>query len=259
MIFNLDQLFRTNRFSGFDRIGDTNQLTYALTSRWLSSETGTERASLSVGQIKYFAKRKVFLCQSITGFCEDNPYTFGFLSPLSDYSPVAARGVYQLNSAWGVTGDYIWDPYTHATNNANLNLHYQPQPNQIINFGYSYLVNGDITQVRGNQTQNDALHQALIAFTLPLTDRWGAVGAYSHNISKNYSMMSLAGLQYDSCCWAMRILGGRTFKSLDAGFEPHFNTNVYLQIALKGLGSVANNDPNNILQTYIPGYSDPFH
>ena len=36
MIFNEDQLFRKNRFSGFDRIGDTNQLSYALHSRWLS-------------------------------------------------------------------------------------------------------------------------------------------------------------------------------------------------------------------------------
>ena len=36
MIFNSEQLFRTNRFSGFDRIGDANQLAYALTSRWIS-------------------------------------------------------------------------------------------------------------------------------------------------------------------------------------------------------------------------------
>jgi len=259
MIFNMDQLFRTNRFSGFDRIGDANQLSYALTSRWLSDETGIERANISIGQIKYFAKRKVFLCQSITGFCEDNPYVFGSLSPVSDYSPVTTRGVYQLNSAWGITGDYIWDPYTHATNNADLHLHYQPQPNKIINFGYSYLENGDITQVRGNQSEDNALHQAIIAFSWPLAQRWGAVGAYSHNISKNYSMMSLVGLQYDSCCWAMRVLGGRTFTSLNSGFEPQYNNNVYLQIALKGLGSVANSDPNTILQTFIPGYSDPFH
>lgn len=259
MIFNVDQLFRDNRYSGFDRIGDANQLTYALTSRWLSRQTGVERAVFSLGQIRYFSNRKVPLCQSITGTCVEKPDTFGYLSPISDYSPVASRAVYRFNSVWGVTGDYIWDPYTRATNNADLNLHYQPEINKIINVGYSYLVNGDITMVRGNKSRNDALHQALVSLNWPISDRWSAVGAYSQNISKNYSMMSLVGLQYDSCCWAIRTVGGRAFKGFSKGAEPEYNNNIYLQIVLKGLGSVATSDPNYTLQTYIPGYNDPFH
>jgi LPS-assembly protein len=258
MIFNVDQLFRTNRFSGFDRIGDANQLTYALTSRWLSEETGAELANFSIGQIKYFADRKVQLCQSPTGFCIDNPYTFGNLSSVSETSPIASRAVYHFNSVLGITGDYIWDPATHATNNGDLNLHYQSDSNAIINFGYSYLINADITQARNNGTEDNALHQAIVAFSWPVSERWSTIGAYSHNISKNYSMMSLLGFQYDNCCWAVRVLGGRTFKNLNADFEPRYNNSVYLQILLKGLGTIANGDPNNILNTYIPGYNDAF-
>lgn len=70
--------------------------------------------------------------------------------------------------------------------------------------------------------------------------------------------MSFLGVQYDSCCWAMRILGGRIFRSLNEEFEPQYNNNIYLQILLKGLGSVASSDPSGILNTYIPGYYDPF-
>ena len=254
MIFNVDQLFRTNRFSGFDRIGDANQLSYALTTRLLSMDTGSEVANFSIGQIKYFTDRKVQLCQSITGFCIDNPYTFGQLSSTYGASPVASRAVYHFNQVWGFTGDYIWDPATRATNNADLNLHYQPAANAILSAGYSYLVNGDVTL----GAADNSLHQAIAAFSWPLTEKWSTVGAYSHNISKNYSMMSLIGLQYDSCCWAMRVMGGRTFKSLNNQFEPQYNNNIYLQILLKGLGSVANSDPYNILSTYIPGYNDPF-
>lgn len=258
MIFNLDQLFRTNRFSGFDRIGDANQLAYAVTSRWLSGDSGAELANFSIGQIRYFADRKVQLCQSLTGFCIDDPRAFGNLPPRAATSPIASRAEYHFNPVLGITGDYIWDPATHATNNADLNLHYQPDVNAIINFGYSYLVNGDVTQVRNNGTEDNALHQAIIAFAWPISEKWSTVGAYSHNISKNYSMMSLFGLQYDSCCWAMRLLGGRTFKNLNAGFEPQYNDNIYLQVLLKGLGSVANSNPSNVLSTYIPGYNDPF-
>ena len=258
MIFNTDQLFRTNRFSGFDRIGDANQLAYAVTTRWLTEETGAEIANITIGQIKYFSDRRVQLCQSFTGYCFDNPDTFGNLSSTYSTSPIASRAVYNFNPVWSITGDYVWDPATKATNNADLNLHYQPARNAIISGGYSYLVNGDVTQVRDNGRVDNALHQAIIAFAWPLNEKWSALGAYSQNISKNYSMMSLAGIQYDSCCWAVRVLGGRTFKNLNAQFEPQYNDNIYLQILLKGLGSVASSDPYNILSTYIPGYSDPF-
>lgn len=259
MIFNADQLFRTNRFSGFDRIGDANQLSYAVTTRWLAESTGRERANFSIGQIKYFADRRVQLCRSLSDICFGRPNDIGYLSPFAATSPIASRAVYNLSAAWRLTGNYVWDPATSATNNGDLNFHYQPTFNSIINFGYSYLVNGDVTSVRNNGTADNALHQAIVAFSLPVSDRWSTIGAYSHNISKDYSMMSLLGMQYDSCCWAVRVLGGRTFKNLNAGYEPQYNNNVYLQILLKGLGSVANHDPSNILNTYIPGYSDPFH
>ncbi len=104
MIFNVDQLFRTNRFSGYDRIGDANQLAYAVTSRWLNGDTGIEKANLSIGQLKYFADRRVTLCQSRLGYCVDNPLMMGYLSPTYGYSPVASRAAYRLNSTWSLTG-----------------------------------------------------------------------------------------------------------------------------------------------------------
>lgn len=259
MIFNVDQLFRTNRFSGFDRIGDANQLTYAVTSRWLVDETGMEKANFSVGQIKYFSDRRVQLCQSPTGYCVADPLSMGYLSPTYSVSPIASQAIYHFNSNWRLSSDYIWNPATKATNNADLNVAYSPLPNAVLTAGYSYLINADVTQVRQNMDQNNALHQAIVSYSLPLNERWSTLGAYSQNISKNYSMMSLFGVQYDSCCWAMRLLGGRTFKNLNANFEPRYNNNVYLQIALKGLGNVGNSDPYNTLNTYIPGYKDPFH
>lgn len=258
MIFNVDQLFRKNRFSGFDRIGDTNQLSYAVTTRWLSDETGSEKANISVGQSRYFEDRRVQLCQNPAGNCQDNPLTLGYLSPLADYSPVASRAMYHFNSTWLLTGDYIWDPDTHATNNGRLNLHYQPGTNQIINFGYSYLVNGDITQVALSKVDVSPLHQLTLSYAWPFTERWSSLGGYNYNISKDYEMMSFLGVQYDSCCWAVRLIGGRSFQSLNASAQPIYNNNVYLQILLKGLGSVGNSDPATTIHTYLPSYRDNF-
>lgn len=259
MIFNFDQLHRTNRFSGFDRIGDANQLAYSLTSRWISDETGNELASLSIGQLRYFANRRVLLCQSPDGVCVENPFSLGYLSPTSDSSPFVTRAVYHYSSAWALTGDYVWDPATRATNNAHLNLHYQPADNHIMNFAYTYLVNADNGVVINKGFQNADLHQATFSFAWPVNDHWSSLGAYSYNISKGYSMMGFLGFQYDSCCWALRLMGGQTFKSLDGYARPQYNNNLYLQILLKGLGSVASGDPYSTINTYIPGYNDQFH
>ena len=83
---------------------------------------------------------------------------------------------------------------------------------------------------------------------------------YSYNLSEGYNMLAFFGLQYDSCCWAARLIGGQTFKSLSPdAVTPQYNNNVYFQIILKGLGSVANSNPSTMIQSYLPGYRDAFH
>ncbi|MBA2656725.1 MAG: LPS-assembly protein LptD [Tatlockia sp.] len=259
MIFNMDQLFRTNRFSGFDRIGDTNQLSYALTSRWLSSKFGGEKANLSLGQIRYFADRRVVLCQNTSGYCQENPLFLGYISPKSKSSPFVSRGEYHFNPNWIMAGDYAWDPNTSSTNNGHVNFHYEAGTNKILNAGYSYLVNGDVTQVAYSPLQNNALHQLTFSFAWPFSERWSTLGGYNYNLSKRYEMMSFAGVQYDNCCWAVRLIGGRAFRSLDLQQRPHYNNNFYLQILLKGLGAVGNSDPSSRIRTFIPSYNDSFH
>lgn len=260
MIFNTDQLFRTNRFSGFDRISDANQLAYAATTRWLLPRSGREKAKLTVGQLRYFSKRKVQLCYRQDGQCTDTTDFLGYTSPNSLWSPVAINAVYTLNSAWSASSDYVWDPATHGTNNANLNLHYQPSPNRILGLGYNYLVSGNVITVPESAIVNGALNQITGSYAWPLNENWSSLGVYSYNVSKQYGMLTFFGLQYDSCCWAARLIGGRTFKSLSPdSLSPQYNNNVYLQILLKGLGSVATSNPETTIQSYLPGYPNLFH
>lgn len=259
MIFNTDQLFRTNRFSGFDRIGDANQLAYAVTSRFISDVNGQERASLTVGQLRYFANRRVDLCYLRGAPCVDSPLLLGYVSPFVDTSPIASHGTFRINPVLSLTGDYVYDPTTRSTDNDNVNLHYQPAPDRMVSVGYSYLVNGNLLPSAAGGIQNTALHQATFAYAAPLTDRWSTLGVYSYNISKGYSMLELLGVQYDNCCWAARLMGGRTFMSLTPiDFQPKYNNNVYFQVLLKGLGTVANSDPSSIVSSYLPGLKGLF-
>jgi LPS-assembly protein len=261
MIFNYDQLFRNNRFSGFDRIGDANQLSYALATHFLSDNNGYEIASLSAGQILYFRDRKVQLCYNPEDInCWDSPSTtLGFTSPTSTLSPLASRFTYNLSPSWTLGADYVWDVEQSSTNNGMLNFHYQPAPDKILNFGYTYLVNGDIAQINAQQDQ-DALYQATISYGWPLTEKWSTLGAYNYNISKHYDMMAFLGLQYETCCWAVRLLGGHTFKNVEPNtLQPVYNNSAFVQIMLKGLGSVANTDPTSTIGSFLPGYANVFN
>ncbi len=259
MIFNSDQLFRTNRFSGYDRIGDANQLAYAATTRFISDASGAERASLTVGQIRYFENRRVQLCYKKNKPCTDSPLLLGYQSPFADTSPIASHATYRINPVLSLTGDYVYDPATRSTDNDNINLHYQPAPDRLVSVGYSYLVNGNLLPSAAGGIQNTALHQATFAYAAPFTDRWSTLGVYSYNISKGYSMLGLFGVQYDNCCWAARLMGGRTFMSLSQdSFQPQYNSNVYFQVLLKGLGTVESSDPSSIVRSYLPGLKGLF-
>ncbi len=277
MIFNADQLFRTNRFSGFDRISDANQLAYAVTTRWLSPNTGQEKAKFTVGQIRYFSPRKVQLCYNQSGQCTDDPLNLGYTSSTASWSPVAMSGVYTLNYAWSASSDYVWDPATQATNNANVNLHYQPDSERIVGLGYNYLASGNVLALQGAFLNNAnflttgnmvgqtpllgtaALNQITGSYAWPLSEHWSTLGVYSYNISAQYDMLKFFGVQYDSCCWAARLIGGQTFKSLSPNsLIPQYDNNVYFQILLKGLGSVATSNPETTIRSYLPGYTNLF-
>ena len=133
--FSYASLFRDNRFSGRDRIGDANQLSLGLTNRWLEPN-GFERQRISAGQAYYFADRKVLL--------SGNNYK-DYAENTATRSPYALEYMYQFNSDWRVNADLMWDPETHRTRSGSTMFHYQPQDdlNKIVNFGYRYRNDGN--------------------------------------------------------------------------------------------------------------------
>ncbi len=55
---NFAELFTPNKYTGFDRIANTNQLSAVLTTRYIDSGTGKEWFSATVGQRYYFTDKK---------------------------------------------------------------------------------------------------------------------------------------------------------------------------------------------------------
>ncbi len=218
----MDQLFSTNRFVGLDRLGDANQLSLGLTSRFIDSSTGDQLLSLGIGQAFYFSDRDVTL-----------PGEAPETTARSDYvgEVTATLGSHIYGS---VTADY--NPYDHEFDQGYVAFQYHPSTYQVINLGYLY--------------RQGQLDQTAISFVWPITGHWSGIGLWNYSILYHQTADTMAGLQYDSCCWSFRVVTGR-FTTLN-------NQGSYflsLELQLKGLGSIGNR-LSDLLNDAIYGYGN---
>jgi len=257
--FSYSQLFQTNRYTGIDRIGDTNQISAAITTRFVDGDTGDEKARFSVGQIYYFENRRVNLEErNLSLVTRDNE-----VSPTADSSPIAAQMAYKVSENWHFLGDVAMERNLDNAKNMNLLFQYKTDNAHILNLGYNFLEGGDAfrpaddTKIPDNSHKNN-LNQTDFSLVWPITKKWQFIGRWNYNISHDYPQTYYGGLQYDSCCWSVRVLAGREFDYLDNNNTPIFDNRIYFQIALKTLGNVGANDPSSMLKSDIPGYVDNF-
>lgn len=227
--FNFSQLFRENRFSGSDRVADANQLSLALTSRLIDGNSGREQLLASVGQIFYFANRRVTLDNN-------NPET-------RDVSDFVAEVSADLDNDWNVKSSMQWDPDDSTTVRSSALLSYRPGEGRIINFGHR-LVN------TGSSAETEQLDFSLL---WPIADRWRVAGRWNYSLDGNTSIESMLGIEYEDCCWAFRFAARRYIS--DDGLD--HNNNYYLQLVLKGLAPLGENI-GGLLETGILGYQDRY-
>lgn len=248
-----DQLFNYNRFSGIDRIGDANQVGIGVTSRLIDQDSGIEKARLGVGEIVYFANRIVTLCT--TSGCSDNPDNHSNYQRLS---PLSGLFNYNVTSTFGINANALWNPTSKQLANSTINLHYQPDTERSISLGYSYVFQGDIFSGAEINSAANNLKLTDLSVVWPILTDVTAVGRWSHDWNTNHFQNIIYGLQYDTCCWAMRVAGGRAFTNLSPiNNTPMYNNEFYIQFALKGLGNVGNSNPSKLLSS-ISGYNPQF-
>jgi LPS-assembly protein len=224
--FNFDILFSDNRFDGSDRVGDANQLSLALSTRLLSRSGGDELLGLSLGQILYFRDRKVTLPGE----------------PIQDSD--SSDLVVQLNSRpskrWLLRGAYQWDPDRDRTDLVAGQVQYRRSSEKVLNVGY---------RQRRDPTGVRVVNQSDLSFGWPLTRKWKAVGRWTYSFLDEDPIGVLGGLEYESCCWAIRAVG-RRYVTQDIG---QYNTNFYVQFVFKGLANLGQG-VDELLEREIRGY-----
>jgi len=250
-----DQIFNYNRFSGIDRIGDANQVGLGVSSRFIDQNSGLEKVRVGIGEIVYFAHRKVTLCNDNS--CVDNPDNHSNQQRLS---PISGLFNYNINPAWSFRADAIWDPVTKYMENTTMTFQYEPEDQHIVNLSYTFARSGDpLSGIVEQYDPSNNLKVTTISYAWPLIRDISGVGLWSQNWNQTHLQNLVVGLQYDTCCWAVRVVGGRTFTGLDPNENnrPQYNTEGYIQFALKGLGEIGSGNPSGLLSS-ITGYKTQF-
>lgn len=234
--FNFAQIFSENRYSGYDRINDANQLTAALTTRVLDGETGVEKLRAMVGQVYYFRPGKVTLPGQ-------SQQAEGYSSIISAVSGLVLPKTY---------ADLAWEyDYRESSNDRfSLGMRYQPELGKVLSAGYRY--------TRDPVSNLPAVDQIDISGQWPLAGNFYAVGRYNWSFLGKQTpsdpspsgqlLEAIAGFEYNAGCWALRAVAQRL--EAIAGTP---NTTLFLQLELNDFGSVGSN-PISLLRRSIPGY-----
>ncbi|WP_130617603.1 LPS-assembly protein LptD [Dyella amyloliquefaciens] len=236
MSFDTWELFTTNTYSGADRQMNANNLSAALTSRLLD-DNGVERLSATFGQIRYFTQQQVQL-----------PNGQSTVSPATDWSgsDYVVELNTQLSDDWRLTSQYQWNPNTSLTDLGALTLQKRIKTDGIINFSYRYR--------RQPGTETPLLEQYDASVVYPISDRWRLLGHWTYSVLDKKTVEALAGVEYDSCCVALRLIGRHYVNTYNYSTQlGSANTAIMLEVEFKGMGGFTGQSESS-LRNGILGY-----
>ncbi len=247
--FSFSQLFRDDRFSGGDRIGDADQVSFAVSSRFLDPR-GKERARFSLGQIRYFDDRLVNLSNPIRSW---RPR----YSPLNQKSALAGEFAFRLGKNWQLNADLQWNEESEKLDEGSFRLRYQRDSDHLLNAAYRYrnLVNSPNFVLPAGI--DPRIKQIDLSAVWPLNQNWKLLARWYYDHSNARNLETFAGVEYSNCCATIRIIA-REWVDGDELFVPNIEPNqgIFVQFTLKGLGNITGGGISNLLSDGIRGFRE---
>jgi LPS-assembly protein len=247
--FSFSQLFRDDRFSGGDRSGDADQLTFAITSRILDAQR-RERARFSLGQIRYFEDRLVSLSNPLQSWVPR-------YSPVNTSSALAGEIVYSLGDSWRLNVDAQWNEESEELDEGSFQLRYQGEEEQLFNFSYRFrnLVNSPTFQLPAGI--DPRIKQTDISGVWPINASWKLLARFNYDHSNSRNLETFAGVEYSNCCATIRLIG-REWVDEDELFLPNIEPDrgIFVQFTLNGLGNLTGGSLSSLLSDGIRGFRE---
>ncbi len=252
MNFSYAQLFRDNRFSGRDRVGDANQISVSFMSRFLPRHGGGEILRASIGQIFYFRDRRVSLCETLTQ--ENACFLFEDVNATSKHSKLIAQA--EVHATQTLTGGLFWewDSVQQVAEQAAFSLQYRPSSHKVFNINYYWLAH-DLAQTDFNTGEIGSLNQGDASVLWPLSTHWDLLSLWRYDFEKKQTVEIIGGLEYNGCCVAVQFVGSRYRVSNNFFYPDAYANGFFAQLVFKGLSAIGMNNPDGRLKQKIPGYT----
>lgn len=223
-------LFSENLFSGHDKISHTNSVTTALTSR-IHDRSGYEWIRASIGQRYYFDDQDVSL-YAHNGKGVTTKHTPDWLGALD----------FNLTKTVHFTSAAQYSREKSRVTRANVGVRWHPRPSSVVGLYYRYNY--------APETPDEHMKQIDASIQWPINEKLYALARYNYSLYESQMVEALVGLEYVRKCWSMRLIAQRYLKDND-----RYDNNFFIQLELRGLGSVGSNPMSTIRQS-IPGYEE---
>ena len=223
-------LFRDRTYGGLDRIASANQLTTGVTTR-VYDDAAVERFNVSVGQIYYFT-------ESRTG--DDN---IQWEKDNKTGSLVWAGDTYwRMTDRWGLRGGVQYDTRLDNIATSSAAIEYRRDEDRMVQLTYRYAspeyIQATLPSYAGAEQYKDGISQVGGAASWPIADRWSIVGAYYFDTNANKPADQMVGLQYNSCCYALRVGYERKLNGWDTvNNQSKYDNVIGFNVELRGLSS----------------------
>lgn len=243
-------LFRDRSYGGLDRIASANQVTTGVTSR-VYDDAAVERFNVSVGQIYYFT-------ESRTG--DDN---IQWEKDDQTGSLVWAGDTYwRISERWGLRGGIQYDTRLDSVATSNSSIEYRRDEDRLVQLNYRYASPEYIqatlpARYSTAEQYKNGINQVGTVASWPIADRWSIVGAYYYDTNVNKAADQMLGVQYNSCCYAIRVGYERKLNGWDSNKEHAVYDNVIgFNIELRGLSSNYGLGTKEMLRSNILPYQN---
>jgi len=210
---NFSSIFRSNRFYGEDRVGDTNQVTIGVTSRIIDNETGDQRLKASIGQL-------VLLDDLEQGLRPNSPTIESGLGDLLAELQTESKG------PWSTYSFLQYDHDENEVRSARFAVGYQPKDDSRKNVQLGYYLSKIGTRT---------VDQLTVSANWPISDRWQFFGTERYSIEDSESLATTLGVEYNACCWKLRFVGSNRINNRDIDDK---KTAFFVELELTSLGRV---------------------
>ncbi|WP_163332657.1 LPS assembly protein LptD [Enterobacter bugandensis] len=241
-------LFRDRTYGGLDRIASANQLTTGVTTR-VYDDAAVERFNVSVGQIYYFT-------ESRTG--DDN---INWEKDNKTGSLVWAGDTYwRMTNRWGLRGGVQYDTRLDNIATSSAAIEYRRDEDRMVQLTYRYAspeyIQATLPSYAGAEQYKDGISQVGGAASWPIADRWSIVGAYYFDTNANKPADQMVGLQYNSCCYALRVGYERKLNGWNTvNNQSKYDNVIGFNVELRGLSSNYGLGTHQMLRSNILPYS----